>query len=100
MNEKTQIKKRFWDNWKNWNLKAAAKKILLIILGLWIVFSVGYVLRDQWIKFQNRQILAAYQNGVANTLRTLMSQAELCQPVSLMDGDKKIELIKVGCSGE
>jgi hypothetical protein len=97
MEEQTQNKKRFW---RNWNLKTAGKTTLMIILGFWIVFSIGYVLRDQWIKFQNRQILAAFQNGVADTVRALIRQAETCQPVSLIDGDKTIEVVKVGCGQE
>jgi hypothetical protein len=97
MDKETQIKKRFWHNW---NLKAITKKMLLITLGLWIVFSIGYILRDQWIKFQNRRILTAYQQGVADTVRALMNQAEACQPVSLTDGDKRIEVIKLGCGQE
>jgi hypothetical protein len=84
-----------------WGSKKVSKKMLLIIIfGLWIIFSIGYILRDQWIKFQNRQILTAYQNGIADTVRTLMSEAETCRPVSLVDGEKTIELMKIGCVRE
>lgn len=82
------------------SLGAVFKKTALLILGLWIVFSLGYVLRDQLLKFQAKQNLAAYQNGVADTIRTLMGRAELCQPVVLIDGDKKTELGKLGCPKE
>ena len=81
-------------------IKMTKKKGVLVILGLWLIFSSGYIARDQWIEFQNRQILAAYQSGVTDTVRTLMERAELCQPVSLVDGDKQMELIKVGCVQE
>jgi hypothetical protein len=92
MEEQIQNKKRF-----NLNLKPVAKKILFIILGLWLIFATGYIAYDQWIRFLNQQILTAYQAGVADTIRTLMSQAELCQPVSLVDGERTINVLKVGC---
>lgn len=91
---KAQNKKK---RWGREGLKPFFKKAVIVILGLWIIFSLGYIFRDQWTKFQNRQVLIAYQNGVADTIRALISQAELCQPVSLVDGDKRIELIKLGC---
>jgi len=84
-------------NRKKWRLKTFFGRVVVIILGLWIIFSIGYVARDQWIEFQNNQILTAYQSGVADTVRTLMSQAESCQPVSLFDGNKQIQVLKIGC---
>jgi hypothetical protein len=97
MEEQTQNKKRFW---RNWDLKTASKTTLMIILGFWIIFSMGYVLRDQWIKFQNQQVLTAYQQGVGDTVRALITEAQLCRPVSLLDGENRIELLKVGCPQE
>jgi len=90
---KIEGKKRWWKRC-NWE---AFRKALIVVLGLWIVFSISYIVRDQWLKFQFRQIQASYQKGIADTIRTVMNQVELCQPLSLVDEDKKIEIIKVGC---
>jgi len=73
------------------------KNIIIFVLVAWSVFSVWYVVRDQWWKFQYRQLQAAYQKGSADTIRLLMEQAERCIKIPMQDGDKKIEVMKVGC---
>ncbi|MEK7580468.1 MAG: hypothetical protein AAB465_02575 [Patescibacteria group bacterium] len=73
------------------------KSILIFVLIAWAGFSIFYIVRDQWQRFQFNQIQVAYQKGVSDTIKLLISQAEKCAPVPVIDGDKKIEIIKVGC---
>lgn len=73
------------------------KIIGIVLLILWILFSLGYVARDQWIRFQNNQLVAAYQRGVADSIRTMMTQSENCQRVTLQDGEKEVEFINATC---
>jgi len=73
------------------------KNILIFVLVAWIVFSGWYVARDQWQRFQYTQVQAAYQKGSADTIRLLMEQANKCVKIPVFDGDKKIEVVKVGC---
>jgi hypothetical protein len=98
MKEKTQIKN------KNWSWKKIGKILLFIILGLWLVISAGYIVHERVVRFINQQILIAYQlayqQGVSDTVRALIGEAELCRPVSLIDGERRIEVIKIGCPVE
>ena len=74
------------------------KNIIIFILVAWIAFSVWYVARDQWQRFQYSQVQAAYQKGSSDTVKLLMEQANKCIKIPVQDGDKKIEVVKVGCS--
>ncbi len=74
------------------------KNILIFVLIVWVGFSIFYIVHDQWQRFQFNQIQVAYQKGVSDTIKLLINQAERCAPVPVIDGDKKIEIIKVGCS--
>lgn len=98
-NSKSLLKNlRVWENWRNRiEPKKIGKKILLAILWLWIIFSLGYIVRDQWLKFQLTQTQDIYQQGVADTIRTLMVQTTTCQPITLQDGDKTIQIIAIAC---
>ncbi len=78
-------------------LRKAIKKVGLVILLLWLVFSAGYVIRDQWLRFQFKQIQTAYQKGITDSIRTIMVQSANCQQVTLQDGDKRVELIATSC---
>lgn len=73
------------------------KNIVVAFTLVWIVFSVGYIIRDQWQDFQNGRVQAAYQQGLTDTVRTLMGQVASCNPIPLFDGDTRVEVIAVSC---
>lgn len=73
------------------------KNILIFIITLWVVFSVGYIARDQWQEFKTRYTQNAYQKGVSDSIKTLITVAEKCVKVPLYDGDKKMEVVSVKC---
>jgi len=76
------------------------RNVLIFVAIIWIAFSVWYVVRTEWQKFQYSQIQSAYQKGSSDTVRLLIDQVEKCAPVLVQDGDKKIEVVKVGCSSQ
>lgn len=79
------------------NVSLTNKTILYFLVFLWIVFSVGYILWDVWSDFKNIQILNAYQQGKADTINALITEAEKCQSFSIFSAEKEIQLIKIGC---
>jgi len=73
------------------------KLILNIVLLIWIVFSVIYILYDVWSDFKLKALNQAYQQGRADTINALIQQAEKCDPIPVLSGEKKIEVINVNC---
>lgn len=73
------------------------KIIILILLILWVIFSTGYIIYDQFQKYVFKQMQSAYQKGVIDSVRAIMNQSNNCQKVTLFDGNKKIDLIDASC---
>ena len=73
------------------------KLILNIVLLIWIVFSVIYILYDVWSDFKLKALNQAYQQGRADTINALIQQAEKCDPIPVLSGEKRIEVINVNC---
>ncbi|MFH1188139.1 MAG: hypothetical protein V1688_04775 [bacterium] len=74
------------------------KKIVgVIVLAAWIIFSALYIANDQWQDFQTVQMKQAYQQGVSDSVRALITESAKCAPVPLYDGDKKTEVVGVSC---
>jgi len=73
------------------------KLILNIVLLIWIIFSVIYILYDVWSDFKLKALNQAYQQGRADTINALIQQAEKCDPIPVLSGEKKIEVINVNC---
>ena len=74
------------------------RNLLVFILVVWLAFSVYYIARDQWQKFQLGQLQVAYQKGSSDTVKLLIEQVDKCIRVPVQDGDRKIEVVKVDCS--
>ena len=73
------------------------KTILYLILFLWVIFSVVYIINDIWSNYKNVQLVNAYNQGKADTINVLITEAEKCQPFSVFSEEKEIQLIKIGC---
>ena len=73
------------------------KTILYVLISVWIVFSVAYIISDVWGDFKNTQILSAYEQGRVDTINTLITEAENCQPFSIFSAEKQIQLININC---
>lgn len=76
------------------------KIICVVILVAWIIFSAIYIARDKWQDLQTIQMKQAYQKGVSDIVRAVITESSKCAPISLKDGDKKIDIIAVSCVSE
>jgi flagellar basal body-associated protein FliL len=72
--------------------------ILLIVLLVWVVFSLIYIGYDVWSDFKVSQMNQAYQQGRVETVNNLIGRANQdCQPFSVNSGENKVDLINVQC---
>ena len=67
------------------------------VVIIWIIFSAGYIIRDQWQSFKVEQLGQAYQQGIADSVNQLMTEAEKCEPVNVFNQEKEIQVISVEC---
>ena len=84
-------------NQKKSFVKDLVKKLFWLLVIGWMVFSLIYILRDQWLKFRFRELQTMYQRGIEDAVRLIMNQSANCQEVLLQDGQRKIKLIDVTC---
>ncbi len=79
-------------------IKFFTKKIIILTaIIIWIIFSVGYIINDQWQDFRIEQIQVAYQKGASDSIRTIINESAKCQPIPLFDGSTKVNMIAVEC---
>jgi len=76
------------------------KLILNIVVLVWLIFSVVYICYDAWKDFQTGKLAQAYQAGRVDTINSLITEAEKCQPFSVFSAEKQVQLIKVNCQSE
>ena len=76
------------------------KTILCLILFLWVVFSIAYIVNDIWSDYKDIQLVTAYNQGKADTINALITEAEKCAGFSVSSGEKEIQLIKTDCLGQ
>jgi hypothetical protein len=81
----------------------ATKAILYFLVFLWVVFSIVYIVNDVWSEYKNVEMTRAYEQGKeqgrAETITSLLREAEKCEPVPIFIGEKETQLIKIGCPG-
>ncbi len=83
---------------KNTKIKNITKKqIIMFVVVSWFIFSVGYIVHDQWQRFKIQYSQNAYKQGVSDSIKTLITQMEKCVAVPLYDGNKKVEAVSVEC---
>ena len=75
------------------------KTILYLILFLWVIFSVVYIINDVWSNYKKVQLVNAYNQGKADTINALIQEADKCQPFPVSNGEKEVQLTKIGCPG-
>jgi hypothetical protein len=84
-------------------MKIDKKAICLVGTSVWILLSIAYIAIDIWDDFKKEQLNAAlqsgYQQGVTDTVNQAITQAEneKCEPFSMYNKDKKIDVINVAC---
>jgi hypothetical protein len=73
------------------------RKLAVIIVLLWGVFTTGYVVFDQWQDFKVRSQQTSFAQGREDVLRQVMQLALRCQPVDLSLDKDKVQLVSVAC---
>ena len=73
------------------------KNVSIFLIVTWILFSVGYVLNDQWQNYKLVQLQKVYQLGSSNFVKTLVNESKKCQPILLSDGVTEVNMISIEC---
>jgi hypothetical protein len=67
------------------------------VLVLWLVFSIGYIVRDQFLRYHLTRVNQAFQAGVSDSVNKLIAQSEECEPISVFADEKEVNLIAIEC---
>ena len=76
------------------------KKIWIGLIIAWIVFSIGYVIRDRWVGYranQAQQVEQAKALGKADAIKSLVREVAKCGEVPLMDGEVTKKVVALEC---
>lgn len=73
------------------------KYIVRAVMLLWVLFSLGYIMRDQWLRFRTVQLQSAYKQGFADSVQKLITESGKCEPISVYNADEKVSLINIEC---
>lgn len=73
------------------------KSIIRIGIAVWLLLSTFYVANDVWSEFKEGQLQAAYQQGVADSVISLMKESAKCEPITVFAQDQQVQLIPVEC---
>ena len=75
------------------------KKIIVsILIGLWFIFSVGYIGWDLWDDFRVRQLTLAIEQSRVNTINQIIQQTvQGCEPLRLFSEETEVNLINTTC---
>lgn len=67
-----------------------------IMIG-WVLFSGYYIGRDMIGNYQTNVVKNSYQQGYADSISALITEAKKCQPVTAYSGEEKIDLVWTDC---
>jgi hypothetical protein len=81
-------------------INLSKKTVFSILIFFWIVFSITYIIWDVWTDFKQGGMIAAYERGRMDTISILISEAEKCEPVSVVGEEKEISVIALDCLTE
>lgn len=77
--------------------KITIKRVMAILAMIWVIFSILYIIKDQWEDFQLSKMQQSYQNGVSDSVKTLISESAKCNKIPLYNDNQTIEMIEVSC---
>lgn len=77
--------------------KITAASISMLIIIIWVIFSAVYIIQDKWQDYQLTQMQRAYQNGITDSVRTLMAESAKCNKIPLYYGNQTVEVIALSC---
>lgn len=74
--------------------KVPVKKIILIV---WVVFSICYVVYNEWSRFSMYVMQRSYQQGMADAVGRMITESKTCKAIPINVGDNKVTLVNVDC---
>lgn len=79
-------------------MKISKTAFALIILGIWAVFSIGYIGVNTWNQFKTMKMSQAAQQGYAQAIVDVGTAVEKCQEVPLnLGNNKSVSIVSVDC---
>ena len=80
-------------------IKIRSKSVVQVIIGLWIVFSIGYISYDQWNSYKEVALQKAYDSGVKHCVDSLILEAKKpsCDPISISNETDIVDVINLQC---
>lgn len=80
-------------------MNISIKKVITVLIIVWIVFTLIYIPWDFWNHFKNEQLTQAYNLGKSDTVNAAIKQAEneKCEPFSIYNNEKQVQLINIKC---
>ncbi|KKP37111.1 hypothetical protein A2483_03920 [Candidatus Peregrinibacteria bacterium RIFOXYC2_FULL_33_13] len=73
------------------------KNYFLIALIAWFFFSAGYIVFNQWIKFQNNVVKKAYDAGASYMVNQMITESEKCKPMKIYNEKNSVDLVSMKC---
>lgn len=73
------------------------KKLFRALLLLWLLFVSGYFIYDKAEEYLETRMQKSYENGVNDSIDTLIEEANKCRPVPLVTDNDVVTLIAVEC---
>lgn len=80
-----------------WSLQLNAAGLAKLAVGLWLIAATAYFVWDRWEHFKANAAEEAYKNGQADAVKRVIQQAQNCQPFDVYAGEKRVQLIEIGC---
>lgn len=84
---------------QNMDQKHSQDRLFKFAITLWMVFSLLYIVYDQWQDFKVGQLEKAYLQGKMDFVNDIVERAQKCEPFNLYNTskDSKVDLINVAC---
>ena len=74
---------------------------IIMILGILLILSIGYIAVDKYKTSQEKQLLTAYQNGylkgIQESVVSLYQQTNNCQPAVINIGNLSRRIFDAAC---
>lgn len=68
-------------------------------ISVWMIFSLLYIVYDQWQDFKMGQLEKVYLQGKMDAVNDIIERAQKCEPFNLYNStqEHKVDLINVAC---
>ena len=80
-------------------IKIKSKKIVQVVIVLWIIFSVGYISYHQWNILKGKALQESYNSGLKYCVDTLILEAKKpsCELIPIANDTERVDVINIQC---